>query len=148
MPRLASTLVTAVAAPLNDAGAWVCSATCLARSSAITLLLSRSIMPTMSDSGGDLTAAIVAAPAPAAPAPAAPAPAAPPPSGAAPAVPGRGAPGRGGGQSVATDQRYAPTAPTLVRDPNAPPRAQPANRAEFLEKLHGPILLDRKSTRL
>ena len=38
------------------------SATCLARSSAITLLLSRSIQPTIADSMGEWAAAMTAAP--------------------------------------------------------------------------------------
>ncbi len=56
-PSLPSTAVTAAAAPLNEAGFLVCSATCLARSSAITLLLSRSIQPTIAASAGERTAA-------------------------------------------------------------------------------------------
>jgi hypothetical protein len=68
------------------------------------------------------------------------------PAGAA-AGPGRAA-GRGGRGPVATDQRYAPFAPVLVRapdDPNAPAPAQAAqNRggggAEILAKIHAPII--------
>ena len=53
--------MTAAAAPLNEAGRRSCSATWRARFSAITLLLSRSIQPTIADSGGEETEATVAA---------------------------------------------------------------------------------------
>ena len=61
-PSRAATAVTAAAAPANEAGRPVRSATCRARFSAITLLLSRSIQPTIADREGEWTLAIVAAP--------------------------------------------------------------------------------------
>ena len=61
-PSPRSTAVSAAAAPLNEAGRPVAIATCRARFSAITLLLSVSICATISASGGDDTAAIVAPP--------------------------------------------------------------------------------------
>jgi hypothetical protein len=61
--------------------------------------------------------------------------------GAAPAGPGRPG-GRGG--ATATDQRYAPFAPLLVRspdDPNAGRGQVPAEeRAQLLTKIHAPII--------
>jgi hypothetical protein len=51
-----STEVTAAAAPLKEAGIPVAIATCRARFSAITLLLSISIHCTISASGGEATA--------------------------------------------------------------------------------------------
>ena len=53
--------MTAAAAPLYEAGCPVATATCRARFSAITLLLSSSICSTMADSGGDDTLASPAA---------------------------------------------------------------------------------------
>jgi dienelactone hydrolase len=69
----------------------------------------------------------------------------PPPAGRGPNAAGPGRAGRGRGGPVATDQRYAPFAPVLVRapaDPNAPAPAPPAqNRGvEILAKIHAPIL--------
>jgi hypothetical protein len=79
----------------------------------------------------------------------------PPPAGRGPNEAGRGpnaagaaaGPGRAGGGRgpVATDQRYAPFAPVLVRapaDPSAPASAPTAqNRgAEILAKIHAPII--------
>src|SRR6516165_1894110 len=62
-PSRAAVAVTAAAAPANEAGRPVRSATCRARFSAITLLLSRSIQPTIADRYGERTLATVAAPA-------------------------------------------------------------------------------------
>jgi hypothetical protein len=60
------------------------------------------------------------------------------------APPGAGRAGGRGPASPATDARYAPMAPTLVRapaDPNAPaPPPAPQNRAEVLTKIHAPII--------
>ena len=53
--------MTAAAAPANEPGAPVRSATCRARFSAITLLLSRSIQLTIADRCGEWTLAIVTA---------------------------------------------------------------------------------------
>ena len=46
----------------NEAGRPVCSATWRARSSAMTLLLSRSIQPTIAATSGERTLAMVTAP--------------------------------------------------------------------------------------
>ncbi len=61
-PSLRSVAVTAAAAPLKEAGILVAIATCLARFSAITLLLSISIHCTISASGGEATLAMVTSP--------------------------------------------------------------------------------------
>jgi hypothetical protein len=60
-PRCFSSSVTAVAAPLYEAGWWFLMATWRARFSAITLLLSWSICCTIADSGGDWVLARVLA---------------------------------------------------------------------------------------
>ena len=64
------------------------------------------------------------------------------PNPAAPAT--KGAPGGNarGGAAAPRDARYAPHAPALVRAPDAAgaPAAAGVNRAEMLERLHGPIL--------
>jgi dienelactone hydrolase len=65
------------------------------------------------------------------------------PAAAAPTAPAanRGGAGARGGAAAPADPRYAPFAPPLVRapvDPAVPLAA--VNRAEMLEKLHGPIL--------
>jgi hypothetical protein len=64
---------------------------------------------------------------------------------AAPSAPGTEANRGGAGRGAATpvrDARYAPHAPALVRAPSdaAVPGPTGANRAELLQKLHGPIL--------
>lgn len=62
-----------------------------------------------------------------------------PPAGAAPnAAPGRAGAGRGG----ATDQRYAPFAPLLVRSPDdsGAGRGGRPNAAEVLAKIHAPVI--------
>ena len=64
---------------------------------------------------------------------------------AAPSAPGTEANRGGAGRGAATpvrDARYAPQAPALVRAPGdaAAPGPTGANRAEMLQKLHGPIL--------
>jgi hypothetical protein len=60
-PRCRNSVISAPAALLNEAGFPAASATCRARFSAITLLLSWSICWTMADSGGEDTLAMVAA---------------------------------------------------------------------------------------
>ena len=57
-PSRMSSPTTAWAAPLNEAGWPVADATCRARFSAMTLLLSSSICATRAVSGGEATLAI------------------------------------------------------------------------------------------